>query len=221
MNIISAELWIYRLEQDSSVNHTLVVSQLASRHSRIKKELVRQSVSLDQAGWLTFDMKHKVQNLINHSQRQHRLEIHCEDCDEKNEFPISSKTGYKPFLAISTSEPSPRKPRSIDCDDDTTDCCRERFYISFAEIGWDWIIQPKGYHANYCKGSCTGYVIPGYAHTSIIHGIISQDRHLVNEMMPCCAPKKTKGISLIYYDQEELIYRRELPDMVIETCACS
>lgn len=224
MHVVSADLWFYKMDTATTEtkNQTIVVSQLASRHSRIKKELLRETVSLNEPGWITFDMKHKVQNFINHSQRQQRLEIYCEDCEEfDNTLQISSETGYKPFLAISTSEPSPRKPRSIDCAAETRDCCRERFYVSFDEIGWDWIIQPKGYNANYCTGSCRGPVIPGYAHTSVLHGVMARDSVMAETLSPCCAPKETTALALIYYDNDQLIYRRELPDMVIESCACS
>lgn len=49
-----------------------------------------------------------------------------------------------------------RKKRSVDCDaaGNSSSCCRESFYVNFTTIGWDnWILQPPGYHASFCKGN--------------------------------------------------------------------
>lgn len=48
-----------------------------------------------------------------------------------------------------------RQRRSINCSAGVSECCREKLYISFAEIGWDdWILHPHGYDAYFCRGSC-------------------------------------------------------------------
>ena len=40
-------------------------------------------------------------------------------------------------------------------------CCLQSLVVSFAEIGWDWVIEPKSYIANYCSGSCSAtYMSP-------------------------------------------------------------
>ncbi len=65
-----------------------------------------------------------------------------------------------------------RMKRSVDCNGNSSACCRESFHVNFTTIGkeledlkvshlhlfclligWDnWILQPIGYYANYCKG---------------------------------------------------------------------
>lgn len=36
------------------------------------------------------------------------------------------------------------------------ECCRDELYINFEDIGWnDWILHPNGYHAYFCRGSCS------------------------------------------------------------------
>ena len=63
---------------------------------------------------------------------------------------------YSSFITIDYNERQvSRKKRSLDCDAaaKTSICCREHFYVNFTHIGWDnWILQPSGYSANYCKG---------------------------------------------------------------------
>lgn len=64
-----------------------------------------------------------------------------------------------------------RKKRSygIDCTENSDEnrCCRYPLTVDFQEFGWDWIIAPKQYRANYCSGEC-GYVfLQKYPHTHI------------------------------------------------------
>lgn len=50
-----------------------------------------------------------------------------------------------------------RHRRSVNCTAGVNECCREKIYISFEDIGWsDWIISPRGYDAYFCRGSCSG-----------------------------------------------------------------
>lgn len=51
-------------------------------------------------------------------------------------------------------------------------CCVRQLYIDFRkDLGWKWIHEPKGYHANFCLGPCpyiwsldTQYSKVGLAH---------------------------------------------------------
>jgi TGF-beta receptor len=65
-----------------------------------------------------------------------------------------------------------RRKRNINCHPGVSECCRENLYISFADIGWDeWILQPTGYHAYFCRGSCTNAASitqSGAHHSSLI-----------------------------------------------------
>lgn len=94
----------------------------------------------------------------------HAINVACKTCGmEKDSSPISFKNTYKPFLIIYTHSqarrmsPHRRQKRSyVDCSTGVQECCRESLYVSFAEIGWDdWILQPAGYNAYFCKGSCS------------------------------------------------------------------
>lgn len=66
-----------------------------------------------------------------------------------------------PFLVLETETTSPNikrsRRRALECNPRVKQCCKQRFFISFAELGWqDWIIAPRGYYANYCRGHCGG-----------------------------------------------------------------
>ena len=65
-----------------------------------------------------------------------------------------------------------RPKRNARCVPGMAECCRDNLYVSFKEIGWDdWILQPMGYEAYFCRGSCTtaaSLTITGSHHNAII-----------------------------------------------------
>jgi Transforming growth factor beta like domain len=55
----------------------------------------------------------------------------------------------------STRRPTAQPDVVCAADDPEPRCCRRSLWISFSEIGWDsWIVQPSGYQAYYCDGTC-------------------------------------------------------------------
>jgi len=106
-----------------------------------------------------------------------------------------------------------RSRRSIDCTANSSSCCRESFYVNFTTIGWDnWILQPIGYNANYCRGKCD-ISNARYHHTTVIgkYPAISL----------CCSPREMSHISLIYLDDKGVVFQKNLANMVVESCDCA
>lgn len=131
----------------------------------------------------------------------------------------------RPFLVLHTEARKQRRVRrrAINCNGALHgQCCKESFYVSFKALGWDdWIIAPRGYFANYCRGDCTGpYRTPDTFQTFHAHFIEEYRKMgLLNGMQPCCAPIKFSSMSLIYYGDEGII-KRDLPKMVVDECGC-
>ncbi|KAJ7405452.1 hypothetical protein WISP_139419 [Willisornis vidua] len=64
-----------------------------------------------------------------------------------------------PSYRLESQQPSRRKKRALDaayCFRNVQDnCCLRPLYIDFKrDLGWKWIHEPKGYHANFCAGAC-------------------------------------------------------------------
>ncbi|XP_037956452.1 inhibin beta chain [Teleopsis dalmanni] len=131
----------------------------------------------------------------------------------------------RPFLVLRTETKRLRRVRrrAVDCSGAMHgQCCKESFYVSFKALGWDdWIIAPRGYFANYCRGDCTGpFRTPDTFQTFHAHFIEEYRKMgLLNGMKPCCAPVKFSSMSLIYYGDDGII-KRDLPKMVIDECGC-
>ena len=126
-------------------------------------------------------MGFSVRKWVEKQRLNHSLQIACSTCTiERNTAPVSMEARLKPFLVIQTL-PLPqryRPRRNANCQPDMKECCRDELYISFAEIGWsDWILHPSGYHAYFCRGSCSTAVsltMSGTHHNDVIRVSISQ-----------------------------------------------
>ncbi|CAL8300870.1 unnamed protein product [Lota lota] len=102
-------------------------------------------------------------------------------------------------------------------------CQRAPLFVDFEEIGWaGWIISPRGYNANHCKGSCPfplGESLRATNHAtvqSIMHALKLSD----DVGSPCCVPDKLQSISLLYFDDEENVVLKQYDDMVAVSCGC-
>ncbi|XP_055346703.1 growth/differentiation factor 10-like [Paramacrobiotus metropolitanus] len=125
---------------------------------------------------------------------------------------LSSTMSYKPKRRKSKSRPVIREA-----------CKRHDLYVSFENIGWSsWIISPKGFKANYCRGSCRfpiGQESKPSNHATII-SIVHNLKFDKNVTAPCCVPDKLYSISLLYFDSEQNVILKQYDDMVAQSCAC-
>jgi len=124
---------------------------------------------------------------------------------------------YSSFISMEFDERHKvRKRRSVDCEPGATSpsCCREHFYVNFTHIGWDnWILQPTGYSANYCRGQCD-LSHARYHHTTVVQKYPST-------ISLCCSPREMSHISLIYVDENGFVYQKVLQNMTVESCDCA
>ena len=100
-------------------------------------------------------------------------------------------------------------------------CHLERMYVDFADIGYTtWIINPKGYAAGHCVGSCD---FPFHRLSVSPHGIIQSQMHYQYDSQfekPCCVPTKLGPISLLYLEKNSLTYKHNYQGMQVLECGC-
>lgn len=126
----------------------------------------------------------------------------------------------QPFIEVKilNSPKRSRRDSGLNCDEESaeTRCCRYPLTVDFEEFGWDWIIAPKRYRANYCSGECEFLHLQQYPHA-----------HLVNKANPrgtagpCCTPTKMSPINMLYFNRKEQIIYGKIPSMVVDHCGCS
>ena len=109
-----------------------------------------------------------------------------------------------------------RKKRSV-----YNPCHLERMYVNFEEIGYDsWIINPKGYPAGHCVGTCD---FPFHRLSVSPHGVIQSQmnsHYSAQFQKPCCVPIKLGPISLLYIEKNSLTYKYNYEGMQVLECGC-
>ncbi|MEQ2233209.1 hypothetical protein ILYODFUR_019666 [Ilyodon furcidens] len=195
--------------------------------------LFEKRVDLKRSGWHTFPLSEAVRAVFGKGSRRQDLEVHCEGCETVGVTPVLVDPGdpsHRPFLVVHTRQMDGKhriRKRGLECDGTSGGlCCRQQFYIDFRLIGWnDWIIAPAGYYGNYCEGSCPAYMagVPGSAssfHTAVVN------QYRMRGMSPgsvnsCCIPTKLSTMSMLYFDDEYNIVKRDVPNMIVEECGCA
>ncbi|XP_069001629.1 inhibin beta B chain [Embiotoca jacksoni] len=195
--------------------------------------LVEKRVDLKRSGWHTFPLSEAVRAVFGKGSRRQDLEVHCEGCEAAGVAPVlvdPSDPSHRPFLVVRARQVDGKhriRKRGLECDGTSGGlCCRQQFYIDFRLIGWnDWIIAPAGYYGNYCEGSCPAYMagVPGSAssfHTAVVN------QYRLRGMSPgsvnsCCIPTKLSTMSMLYFDDEYNIVKRDVPNMIVEECGCA
>nr|XP_040025457.1 inhibin beta B chain-like [Gasterosteus aculeatus aculeatus] len=198
-------------------------------------DLVEKRLELKRSGWHTFPLTEALRLAFQKGQRRQNLDVRCEGCEggAAAAAPVlmdrDADESHRPFLVVRVrrSDPGHRiRKRGLECDGRSSLCCRKRFYIDFRLIGWnDWIIAPSGYFGNYCEGNCPAYMagVPGSAssfHTAVVNQYRMRGMS-PGSMNSCCIPTRLSTMSMLYFDDEYNIVKRDVPNMIVEECGCA
>ena len=187
-------------------------------------------LTLKTLGWQKIDITSAVRRWFKDLREPLQLLVDCSGCSHLVQIlwhGFGFEASYRPFLVIDTEPIQTHRVRrrALDCTAlNSQHCCRQQLRISFKELGWDkWILAPSGYDANYCTGECSVFnrTPDQMAH---YHSFILEEFRKVTpleDMIPCCAPSKWSSTSLIYFDEDLNIIKRDLPKMVVEECGCT
>ncbi|XP_066908210.1 growth/differentiation factor 8-like [Halyomorpha halys] len=126
-----------------------------------------------------------------------------------------------PFLELKVATMKKKRIKrttGLNCQENSeeTRCCRHPLTVDFESFGWDWVIAPKSYEANYCSGECPNVYFQNYPHTHLVH--LASPSSTAGR---CCAPRKMSAITMLYFDKNLNIVFGLLPGMVVERCGCS
>ncbi|XP_029942366.1 inhibin beta B chain-like [Salarias fasciatus] len=197
-----------------------------------KWNLVEKRVELKRSGWHTFALTDAVRLVFEKGDRRQNLDVRCEGCEAEGVAPMLlslNDESHRPFLVVQARQADSKhriRKRGLECDGSSSLCCRQQFYIDFRLIGWnDWIIAPSGYFGNYCEGNCPAYMagVPGSAssfHTAVVNQYRMRGMS-PGSMNSCCIPTKLSTMSMLYFDDEYNIVKRDVPNMIVDECGCA
>nr|WFG70145.1 myostatin [Osteobrama belangeri] len=224
--IVRAQLWVHLRPAEEATTVFLQISRLmpvtdGGRHIRIRS--LKIDVNAGVTSWQSIDVKQVLTVWLRQPETNWGIEINAYDA-KGNDLAVTSaesgEDGLLPFMEVKISEGPKRIRRDsgLDCDENSSEsrCCRYPLTVDFEDFGWDWIIAPKRYKANYCSGECDYMHLQKYPHT-----------HLVNKANPrgtagpCCTPTKMSPINMLYFNGKEQIIYGKIPSMVVDRCGCS
>uniref|UniRef100_A0A9L0K5M6 Inhibin beta B chain n=1 Tax=Equus asinus TaxID=9793 RepID=A0A9L0K5M6_EQUAS len=235
--VVQASLWLYLkllpyvLEKGSRRKVRVKVYFQEQGHGD-RWNVVEKKVDLKRSGWHTFPLTEAIQALFERGERRLNLDVQCDGCQELAVVPVFVDPGeesHRPFVVVQARLGDSRhriRKRGLECDGRTNLCCRQQFFIDFRLIGWnDWIIAPIGYYGNYCEGSCPAYLagVPGSAssfHTAVVNQYRMRGLN-PGTVNSCCIPTKLSTMSMLYFDDEYNIVKRDVPNMIVEECGCA
>ncbi|XP_023565451.1 inhibin beta B chain [Octodon degus] len=235
--VVQASLWLYLkllpyvLEKGSRRKVRVKVYFQEQGHGD-RWNVVEKKVDLKRSGWHTFPLTEAIQALFERGERRLNLDVQCDSCQELAVVPVFVDPGeesHRPFVVVQARLGDSRhriRKRGLECDGRTNLCCRQQFFIDFRLIGWnDWIIAPTGYYGNYCEGSCPAYLagVPGSAssfHTAVVNQYRMRGLN-PGPVNSCCIPTKLSSMSMLYFDDEYNIVKRDVPNMIVEECGCA
>ncbi|KAL2081007.1 hypothetical protein ACEWY4_022860 [Coilia grayii] len=194
---------------------------------------VEKRVELKRSGWHTLPLSEAVRAALGKGGRRQDLDVRCETCEAAGVAPVlvdAADPSHRPFLVVRARQVDGKhriRKRGLECDGSSGGlCCRQQFYIDFRLIGWsDWIIAPAGYYGNYCEGSCPAYMagVPSSAssfHTAVVNQYRMRGKS-PGSVNSCCIPTKLSTMSMLYFDDEYNIVKRDVPNMIVEECGCA
>ncbi|XP_056286488.1 nodal-related 2 [Pseudoliparis swirei] len=118
-------------------------------------------------------------------------------------------------------EQTVRGPQKSKRGSDESLCRRVELHVDFNQIGWgSWIVFPKRYNAYRCEGSCPGPLGENLNPTNHAY-MQSLLKHFLSDRVsaPCCAPTKMSPLSMLYYENREMLLRHH-EDMIVDECGC-
>ncbi|XP_045900728.1 inhibin subunit beta Aa [Micropterus dolomieu] len=208
--------------------------------------LAEKTVDTRRSGWHTFPVSAAVQALLESTESTTlSLRVSCPLCADAGATLVLVSGGsetstranqreqsHRPFLmAVVRPEDSGdsrrRRKRGLECDGKVRVCCKRQFYVNFKDIGWnDWIIAPPGYHANYCEGECPSHVASITGSTLSFHSTVISHYRMrgyspFQNLRSCCVPTRLRAMSMLYYNEEQKIIKKDIQNMIVEECGCS
>ncbi|XP_005998999.1 transforming growth factor beta-2 proprotein isoform X2 [Latimeria chalumnae] len=227
-NLVKAEFRVFRVqnsnarvpEQRIELYQILKFKALTTPTQRyIDSKVVKTRT---EGEWLSFDVTDAVSEWLNHKG------IDYSETSKPNKKNYSGKTPHLllmllPSYRLESQQTSRRKKRALDaayCFRNVQDnCCLRPLYIDFKrDLGWKWIHEPKGYHANFCAGACPYLWSADTQHSKVLslYNTINPEA----SASPCCVSQDLEPLTILYFIGKTPKIE-QLSNMVVKSCKCS
>nr|XP_020492387.1 inhibin beta B chain-like [Labrus bergylta] len=236
IQVLQSSLWIYARSsgdpnRDSRLPARVFLTAEGGAYGSNRTLVIEKMLEVQESNWHTFPITRTLQTFLDGGQHRLRLEVSCDE-DGKNLCSLDSSADslHQPFMVAQVHLREDRskhllRKRSLRCGDDVTVCCKRDFYIKFKDIQWhDWIIAPEGYHMNYCMGQCPQHLSGSPGMASSFHATVFSQlkvNGINTATSSCCVPTERRPLSMVYFDSQHSIVKRDVADMIVESCGCT
>ncbi|XP_015928440.2 inhibin beta C chain-like [Parasteatoda tepidariorum] len=226
--INSIHIWFQKITPNESLHISVrLCSSMDIDDQNCTSNEILQEVKTD-LGWTSFEISPK---LLSQYQNKYRF---CSVEAYGTNFEIQGNR--QPFLVATLNAAAERKRRSTRTAPNkicTNQCCKIDFYISFKEIGWNFVVYPEGFYANMCYGKCSNEdqnAFPSHYHRILNLALTNKTSTAENKepvWTPCCSPTELKPLEMIYKASNDTttnsthtLVHHEIPNMIAESCGC-
>ena len=218
------KLWIYQLPNpDQKSGHSRLHVQLIDRNTgNVLKKIFRTTLdTVSEAAWVSKNISTPNHWITKTSDGIEQLDLVvkfvCINCK------LSFSSGNQPFLTLSKSSlvKSRKRRSSMQCHETrNSECCLDTFVVNFKEIGWsDWILAPESYDAKTCKGECKDLSKQFLKQHTIM--VNQYGKQTATPVRHCCSPTKFKPLSLLYRNNDNVVIKATLNQLVADECQCT
>lgn len=197
--------------------------------------VIGQNVESDSEGYVLFDVYEALEEWRDQDRgnlaRDIELEVHimCPDGLTTRYTPsikFDLETPKLTQLVVRTYKDSDHSKRSAEdsyttwCREhpDEFNCCLKQLQINFEkDFGWKWVIQPKSFYSNYCKGFCPYNWSPSTLHSVVMSRLIQRNPTAAPQL--CCVPNLFSPL-ILYLHLNGTFHFVTLDDVQVRSCIC-
>ncbi|XP_068103008.1 growth/differentiation factor 8-like [Hyperolius riggenbachi] len=221
--ISKAQLWIHLKPVQIPTTVVMQILRLVKPFKDDIKQIGIRTLKLDlnsgPGTWHSFDVKTVLQNWLKQPETNLGIEIKAFTGNGEDLVITNNENGLVPFLEVKITDTPKRLRREsgIDCNEHSSEtmCCRYPLTVDFELFGWDWVIAPKKYKANYCSGECGIEYLQKYPHSHVIN-----QANPKGPTGPCCSASKMSSINMLYFNDNAEVIQGKIPGMVVDRCGC-
>ncbi|KAL5478169.1 hypothetical protein EMCRGX_G025061 [Ephydatia muelleri] len=227
-DISRADLLLYQLQSKTGPGYTVLDKTQYVEVNAFAKSLGIQTtaegkyVNVSESGYQVFDITSTVKLWVSHDVKgpvSFEVTIHCYSSLTCNQKTSGLQPTQVEFFTDSTQQD--KTPRLLTISNSVTDNALKNARRKREDLGFNFIVQPASYVANYCGGVCPRSA-GGDTMTPTLYEFLSQlsSGNPGASVQPCCAGNTYLPLEVLIQNKGQLVIE-ELQQVIVTSCRCT